>query len=255
MHQTSQGGRFQGVGQIFIFNWPFYATAILLDITALIILARLPLSVPVRSIIVLAAAVATYFALASLAISHYVYDRSPLYRWNWLTAILPHTPLLFANIHAGFDQTSAALERLFPSGRPRIFDIHSAAQMSEPSIERARRRAPAHPSSQAADFAALPLADAECDTIFLIFAAHELRSREARLTLFHELYRSLQPGGCVVLVEHLRDWKNFLAYGPGAFHFFSRSEWLSVATEAGLRVSTQRTVTPFVACFVFIKDR
>jgi SAM-dependent methyltransferase len=203
----------------------------------------------------LAAAVVTYFVVASLAISHYVYDRSPLYRWNWLTGILPHTPAAFANLHAGLDQTSPALQRLFPEARRRILDIHTAAQMSEPSIERARRRAPANPASESADFAALPMVDAACDTIFLIFAAHELRSHDARLTLFRELHRSLEPGGCVVLIEHLRDWKNVFAYGPGALHFFSRREWLTVAAEAGFQVGAQRSVTPFVACFVLTKNR
>lgn len=202
----------------------------------------------------LGAALVTYFVVASLAISHYVYDRSKLYRWSWLAAILPRSPVSFANLHAGFDETSAALRQMFPEARYRILDIHTAAQMSEPSIERARHRAPAEPESEAADFTALPLAEGECDTIFLIFAAHELRSHEARLTLFRELYRSVVHDGCVVLVEHLRDWKNFLAYGPGTFHFFSSREWLKVAAEAGFRARKQRSVTPFVACFVLIRN-
>jgi len=254
MQPASQAGRFHGVAQILVFNWPFYATALLLDSAALLVLVHLSLPLPFRSAVMLTAAVGTYFFAASLLISHYVYDRSPLYRWSWLADTLPHPPASFANIHAGLDQTSPALRSLFPHASRRILDIHTAAQMSEPSIERARRRASPNQASESADFAALPLANGECDTIFLIFAAHELRSRGARLSLFRELHRSLQPGGSVVLVEHLRDWKNFLAYGPGTFHFFSRREWLTVAAQAGLHVGAQSSVTPFVACFVFTRS-
>jgi SAM-dependent methyltransferase len=254
MQPTNQAGQFQGVSQILVFNWPFYAGALVLDLAALILLARVPLSSFVAGAIMLGAALVTYFIVASLAISHYVYDRSPLYRWQWLASILPQPPEFFANIHAGLDQTSETLRQMFPGARLRILDIHCEAQMSEPSIERARLRAPAGQRSETADFAALPLSDAECDTIFVIFAAHELRSHEARLALFRELHRSLQPDGCVVLVEHLRDWRNFLAYGPGTFHFFSRREWLAVATQAGLRVRAHRSVTPFVGCFDLVKS-
>lgn len=247
-------GSFSGVSQIVRFNWPFYATAISLIFVSSILLARMPMPPLLLVVIFVACAVAAYFALASLAVSYFVYDYSPLYKWNWIAAILPRGPRSFANLHAGLDQSSVALQRLFPDAHCRILDVHSAAQMSESSIERARRSSSASPASEPADFANLPLADRECDTIFLIFAAHELRSPDARLTLFRELYRSLQPSGSVVLVEHLRDWKNFLAYGPGAFHFFSQQEWIKVATQAGFRLSRQRTITPFVACFVLSRD-
>ena len=98
-----------------------------------------------------------------------------------------------------------------------------------------------------------PLRDAEFETIFLIFVAHELRHRSARLRFFREVVRSLKPGGRVVLVEHLRDFNNFVAYGPGALHFFSRSEWLRVCSQAGLFSLAELSVTPFIRCLVFTK--
>jgi SAM-dependent methyltransferase len=143
--------------------------------------------------------------------------------------------------------------RLFPAARHQILDIYLPAEMSEPSIQRARRHAPPLLAPQTTSPFDLPLKDCEGDAVFVIFAAHELRSRESRLKFFCELSRVLRPGGRVVLVEHLRDWKNFLVYGPGAFHFFSRRDWLLIGTQAGFSNAHEVGMTPFVRCFVLTK--
>jgi hypothetical protein len=246
-------GLFRGVAQILLFNWHFYAAALLFDLFVLVLLSRFSPQAWVRVGLCMSAGVATFWSLSSLLVSHWVYDRSELYQWNWLGALLPNRPVTWANIHAGLDQTSDALTRLFPVAQPRVLDIYAPSEMSEPSIRRARqysqRRHPSEPTSHEA----LVLRDGECDVVFLIFAAHELRGHEARLQFFREVSRALKADGRVVLVEHLRDWKNFLAYGPGAFHFFSKREWLTVSGDARFRVESQIGVTPFVRCFVFAK--
>lgn len=254
MHAAnSQPNSFSGVWQIFLYNWHFYAAALVLDLIAVVFLVRFSPPAAIRLTVMLGSAIASFWAVSSLLVSHYIYDRSRLYQWNWLAAVVKRNPVSWANIHAGLDQTSEALIRLFPAARRRILDIYVSSEMSEPSIERARHHMETAAAPEKADPLALPLKNCECDTVFLIFVAHELRRQEARLQFFREVGRALKPSGCVVLVEHLRDWKNFLAYGPGALHFFSRREWLTVGSQAGFKVADELRITPFVGCFVLAK--
>jgi ubiquinone/menaquinone biosynthesis C-methylase UbiE len=100
---------------------------------------------------------------------------------------------------------------------------------------------------------ALPVGDGWADAVFLLLTAHEIRKAEDRDQFFAEVARILSPGGRVVLVEHLRDTWNAVAFGPGFFHFFSRGEWLRTAARARLRVESERRMTPFVRVFVLGK--
>jgi len=86
-------------------------------------------------------------------------------------------------------------------------------------------------------------------------AAHEVRDADQRVELFREAARILTENGQVLLAEHLRDWRNFVAFGPGFLHFHSRVEWLRVAREAGLSLEREGPVTPLVHWFVFRKSR
>jgi ubiquinone/menaquinone biosynthesis C-methylase UbiE len=152
------------------------------------------------------------------------------------------------NIHSGIDEVSPGIASMFPGSKGQIIDIYDSREMTEPSIKRARRLAAV--SSACADRQTLPAPDQEFETAFLIFAAHELRQHEARVRLLREVARVLRVGGELVLVEHLRDWANFFAFGPGFLHFFSERTWQDAASAAGMPIRLRRTVTPFVHLFV-----
>jgi hypothetical protein len=241
--------RYQGLVQIFNYNRPFYLRTATAAIVAVLVSVYLPPAF--RILVVFGTGVAVLWICSSLLVSHYIYDQSGLYRLWWLPVCLSRLPERWINIHAGIDECSPAINSMFPGSVGRIIDIYDPCKMTEPSITRARRVAGI--SCPASDRGPLPASENDFDVVFLIFAAHELRHHEDRVQLFQEVRRVLRSGGELVLVEHLRDWATFLAFGPGFLHFFSKRAWVSSANSAGLRIGLHRTVTPFVHVFVLRK--
>ena len=95
-----------------------------------------------------------------------------------------------------------------------------------------------------------PLEAESVDVVFGLLAIHELRSEEERSAWFAEARRCLRKGGRVILVEHVRDLANFLAFGPGFLHFHSLASWRRNWESAQLRSLDDFRVTPWVRVFV-----
>lgn len=243
-------GPFQGVAQIFWFNWPMYATAALSTLAATVVLAFVPLPTFARLAVMAATLIGLFWAAASLVVSYWVYDASPLCRWEWVADELRPTPRLWINVHCGFDESTPALRRLLSGASGRVLDLFDPAEMTEPSILRARGLADPATRGEPADYRRLPAENDSIDAAFLMLSAHELRTAVARRTLFVELLRVVRPGGTVVVAEHMRDAANFIAFGPGFVHFHSRAAWLRTFREAGWLLERERRITPFVAVFV-----
>jgi SAM-dependent methyltransferase len=244
-------GAFQGVLQILRFNRRFYLTSIA-GITAALLVAS-QASPAWRAMLQGGCLLALFWTCSSLLVSYYVYDWFPLYQFNWLARLLPEAPGHWVNIHAGLDETSHLLSTLFPSAGGRVLDIYDPHEMTEHSIEEARRLLPSLERATPVLWNCLPLGSETLDIALLMFAAHELRRNEARVQLFHELARVLKSDGEVALIEHTRDWANFLAFGPGFLHFFSKRSWRRAASAARLQVRTEISMTPFVTIFMLRK--
>jgi SAM-dependent methyltransferase len=245
--------RFQGVLQILRFNWPMYAVAVVVLGGGAAAAAFVPLPPLIRIGALIGIGAAAFWLLASLAVSHYVYDLSAIYAGEWLGRAVRRAPRRYANLHAGFDEFRDVLRERFPNAEHHLLDFFDASRMTEPSIARARALRGNQSAAEPVDFRSLPLPDEQLDAAFLIFAAHELRESDARVQLLREVHRSLAPEGRVVVVEHLRDAPNFLAFGPGFLHFHSRAQWLSDFAAAGLRTAEEFSVTAFVRVFVLEK--
>ena len=241
---------FQGVRQIVRFNWPFYVAGTLACVVGLLGVVLVPLPPPFGLILSLAIWLALFWIVMSLAVSFYVYDYSSLYKWDWILGWLPATPGAWANIHAGFDETSLALRQLFPSSETVTFSIHDAQSMTEASIKRARALFPPLADTISATADRLPMDNDSLDAVFLIFAAHEVRDPEKRMHFFFELQRVLRIGGHILIVEHVRDWANFIAFGPGFLHFLPRSVWHDLAERSGSHIIREERIAAFVRVFL-----
>jgi len=250
MSDAIKRGRYRGMWQVVQYNSGVYICALFIICVACL---SFPYAKPLaeRMVVVVIAVPMLFWLCSSVMVSHYVYDRSPLYDLNWVKRDLSKAPRRWINVHAGVDETSLLLVQLFPLALGEILDIHDPEKMTEASIRRARRTHHSLLRATPADWRALPIANETIDAAFFFFVAHELRTDEARIQLFRELARVLRREGELTVIEHLRDCANFLAFGPGFLHFFSRSTWLRTAAAAGLQLRTEKSITPFVRVFIW----
>jgi len=232
------------------FNWPFYAAAVAIGVAIPAVTMSVPLGVGTRAAAYAGTGLVVLWIVASLVASWIVYDGSRLMEWDWVLQALGFSPKSWINLHAGYDASTPALRQIFKGADGRVFDIFDPREMTEPSIRQARRLARNLVTPEPADFRHLPVATGTVDVATLLLSAHELRSESARSALFTELRRVLGPGGRVVVAEHLRDWANFLAFGPGCLHFHSRRTWARCFSRHRFDIHREFSITPFVRVFV-----
>jgi SAM-dependent methyltransferase len=185
-----------------------------------------------------------------LIVSAWVYDLSHYYDLNWLNAIIRHTDIRqMVNINAGFDETSFILKNKIPDAHLKVFDFYNAKQHTEAAIIRARKVSLVYPGTMQISTENIPLDTATVDIIFLLSAAHEIRSQREKIIFLKECRRICKSGGQVIMVEHLRDFPNFLAFSIGFGHFFSRNTWRKAFHEAGFTFFKETKFTPFMSVF------
>ena len=231
-------------------NWPFYFAVMVIAIGSLAGLF-LPVEVALKAACGLALAGAAYFLFGSLGVSHLIYDRSDLYRWGWLERALRGANMRQAIFcHCGFDEASQGLRQHLPGLQWQLLDHFDEKHMPEPSIGRARALFPPLPGTLPSHYDAWPVAAESADLVLGLLVIHELRSEAERSVWFAESRRCLRQGGRVVLVEHVRDAANFLAFGPGFLHFHSPASWRRCWERAGFRSIDEFRVTPFVRIFI-----
>lgn len=240
--------KFQGVLNILSFNRHFYFFGIL--VLAAIFASRLFFEWPpvIFRLIIVAF---LYGLIMPLIVSAYVYDFSGFYKFNWLRDLIneAETVSLIANINAGFDETSFIIEEKFPRSDLKVFDFYNAKQHTEPAIKRARKVSLVYPDTRSIDTNSIPLNDKTVDIVFLLSAVHEIRSHDEKIRFLNECYRICKPNGKVIMVEHLRDFPNFLAFSVGFTHFFSRSVWKNAFVRAGFTGFQETKFTPFMSIF------
>lgn len=238
---------FEGVVNILQFNWHFF----LIGFLSLILLITGVLTYhiffhPIIWAIIILGFIALTFPII---ISYYVYDLSGLYKLNWLNTYNIQSKDRIANINAGFDETSYSIQQKFKVAHLSVFDFYNAEKHTEVSIERARKKYSIFPNTLKLELHEQPLTSAPFDYIFVIFAAHEIRNPSERIAFFDCLKKSLANNGKIILVEHLRDLPNFIAYTIGAFHFYSKKSWRHIFSSVNLVVENESKLTPFISVF------
>lgn len=240
----------QGVGNIIRFNWHYYVLSAIALIALL--LTSNSLTTALRAAATVAILLIIIINTISLLVSFFIYDLSSLYKFNWLDKVGIGTKII--NINAGFDETSKFLKAKYASADLTVFDFYDPTKHTELSIKRARKAYPTFPNTLQISTAHLPLKDKSADNVFTILSAHEIRNQDERVAFFTELHRILKPQGQVIVTEHLRDTANFIAYNIGFFHFYSKRTWLQTFAKAGLKVSNEIKITPFISTFILTKN-
>ena len=239
---------FQGVLNILSFNRHFYVIG--LSVLALIVASQILFhwSTSLLWFVVIAF---IYGLIMPLLVSAYVYDFSGYYHFNWLKRLkIPDSNLnQFININAGFDETSFIIKDLFPHSDLKAFDFYNADRHTEMAIVRARRVSLVYPNTRQIASNNIPLDSHSVDLVFLLSAAHEIRSPEEKVTFLSECHRICKPTAKLIMVEHLRDLPNFLAFTVGFTHFFSRKAWIKAFKNSGFTTIEETKFTPFMSVF------
>ncbi len=239
---------FQGVLNILSFNRHFYVYGLITLV--LIIGSRHIISWPDSLYLVVIFAF-IYGLIMPLLVSAYVYDFSGFYTFDWLKKmnIEDTKDNLNLNINAGFDETSFIIAKLLPLSKLQVYDFYNASQHTEPAIIRARKVSLVYPNTRQINSNSIPLPDHSVDNVFLISAIHEIRRHDEKLQFLKECRRVCKPKGNVIMVEHLRDFPNFVAFTIGFTHFFSKAIWKKAFEEAGFNSIKETKFTPFMSIF------
>lgn len=190
----------------------------------------------------------------SVSITWYVYDISDLYQMSWLRSLKNERPENIVNINAGFDETSELLKRRYEKSTLTILDFYDPLKHKSLSIKVARKAYAPYPNTQKVNSTELFLKDDYADQIYAILSAHEIQNLNERIIFFTELKRILKKEGQIIVVEHIRNTANFIAYNFGFFHFHSRVNWLKTFQNSGLEVKAETNLTPFITIFILEKN-
>jgi SAM-dependent methyltransferase len=240
--------KFQGVLNILSFNRHFYVIG--LGVLAALFASDLFIEWP-GNVFWLIIVAFLYGLIMPLIVSAYVYDFSGYYHFHWLKNLIrdDERVKLIVNINAGFDETSFIIKNKFPRSDLKVFDFYNAKQHTEPAIKRARKVSLIYPDTKQIASDSIPLKDNTVDIVFLLSAVHEIRSHKEKVQFLKECHRLCKPDGQVIMVEHLRDFPNFLAFTVGFTHFFSRSAWKKAFEQAGFSSFQETKFTPFMSIF------
>ena len=182
--------KFQGVLNILSFNRHFYIYGLIILVLIISNFLIFKWSTIFLWVIIIAF---LYGLIMPLIVSAYVYDFSGYYDFNWLNKLnlKDSDTKQLININAGFDETSFIIKSHFPESDLKVFDFYNSKQHTEPAIVRARKVSLVYPETQQIKSDFIPFKDQTVDIIFLLSAAHEIRSHEEKNNVFKRVSQNM----------------------------------------------------------------
>lgn len=241
--------KFQGALNILSFNRHFYVLGLALLIVIMLLKVYFSFSDFLFWFLIIGI---MYGLIMPLIVSAYVYDFSDYYSLKWLKKfhLKDKDNQRIININAGFDETSFLIKEEFPNSNLDVLDFYNPKSHTEPAIVRARKVSQVYPNTSLISTDHIPLSDNSVDLIFMLSAVHEIRSNEEKVLFLKECHRICKSEGKVIMVEHLRDTPNFLAFSVGFTHFFSKKVWRKSFEKAGFKTFKESKFTPFMSIFL-----
>ncbi|GEM_PF-1049588 len=148
----------------------------------------------------------------------------------------------------------------FMGGHYFLLDIYDPTKMPDTALRRARELEPPLEAERriyqrTGQPNRLPIPHNWVDVIYCGYCLHEIQDSTDREAIFAEFARMLKPTGRLLIAEHDRDWCNFMAFGPGAWSFFSAKTWQNHFQQANLGVKHHERWRGLVNLWVVEKDK
>jgi ubiquinone/menaquinone biosynthesis C-methylase UbiE len=250
---------YSGTVSTVLYNWPIFGGAIFFGLVALT--GGMIVPDPWHWLFLISGLAVLALLTSILATSFIVYDWGGQHEYDRLAELGDVAQAnVVLDITCGKLRGSRGLLAHHQQGYYFLIDIFDPQKMTDPALHRARRMEPPllpqrRIYRRAGQTNSLPLPHQWADVIFCNFSLHEIEDAANREALFLEFARVLKPNGRLLIAEHSRDWRNFLAFGPGAMSFFPATTWSRHITEAGLSIRHHERWRGFVHLWVAERTR
>ena len=240
--------------QIILFNKTTYLASLLFLLSLLLLLIFVSLPFLLFYFLLIALIGGIYFSFASILFSYFIYDLSDLYHFNWLCQLLTDPKSTIFNVFSGYTEAGHLLQKNLNNHPLQHYDFFNKNTSVTSSIKRAKELSEPINCTEI-NYNNWQLNN-KADYILFMQSLHELREADQQTECLIEASKYLNsPDSRIVIVEHLRDIKNFSIYSMGVFHFHSYHRWISVINASGLAIEKEFTITPFVKVFVLKRNQ
>ena len=235
-------------------RWPAYllglALAFMLPILSFISLAEGWYSFTFLSLAALI--VLLFFLGASLWTAHQIYDLNSIERLIRSVQEIDPTETI-VDVHVWSRSTAVWLSRYMTSGKIIAIDVFNPQLTSNDRLNRWRRsevKPMADPrlSLRDSDFSLLPLPDNCVPMVTVVESLSEFWQGGDREKLLKEVFRILEPGGSIILVEQMRTSVNLILKGPSALALQPITYWSQLLENNKFVIRDQATHRDIITC-------